>query len=456
MAVLQSEYKEWFNTKAGFPLMPYKPEDSGLSDQDDPAAAKNKLVNGVSIGTIFNANDEPSQANYQKLFQSVTFKLNAADRAAEQPPSFTAYSNYYGRTIEDVKMGSVTVSNDIQAKALDDGDTLKYTRVPRVHQLSSVSEGNTLQILNFDLATILANPQLMTTVVINPSVSTRNDYQIKLSDAAMNWLKRAFDALKAYTDTVQVTAGSAQTLGATPSQVIVNVTSRTSTNSNQLEINVVIGLDTDVTLSTDSNNVIPSQHAVKLYVDNVLLGLSLKADQVDLLALENRVNIMQGSAAPSATLKANDSDLQALASLVAGKLSKVTNDTANGVITFVQSPIVPLPTTGLQAANKDYVDNRLLNYYTKAEVDALLDIERSRIASLEVTVNNLVNTIANFPSNYYTKPQVDTLLSTKSDVTHTHTGVYHPFVAGAYTGDVTLKQLSQAQVTQGIVTWLVS
>lgn len=48
--------------------------------------------------------------------------------------------------------------------------------------------------------------------------------------------------------------------------------------------------------------------------------------------------------------------IEALTSLLAGYVALTGNQTIAGVKTFSSSPIVPTPTTGTQAANKDYAD----------------------------------------------------------------------------------------------------
>lgn len=130
--------------------------------------------------------------------------------------------------------------------------------------------------------------------------------------------------------------------------------------------------------------------------------------EADIIALENNVSSLQGSV----------SSLDSRVSSVEGQLSnKVDNSTftaldnnvvklsgnqsMNGVKTFNNSPVVPLPTTFTQAANKQYVDNTISdvlsnrkNITTNTTIDssyhkAIVFVTGNSIITIPSTLGNI-------------------------------------------------------------------
>jgi hypothetical protein len=398
------------------------------------------VVNGVTIGTIFKEDNEPTEDNYAKLFKSVTFKLNASDRAKDSTANRNLSNQIYG--------GLVTVATDAEAIGFDNGDLAKETRVPRVHHLPETIEGVNSVVTGFAITTINNAPTNSIQVARDTAINTKSVYKVNLADTFLQWQKDLVAKIKTYVDSAAISGTVA--IDAGPSLLNVVETPATGTDTKKFAIEVVVGVDTDWTFSSNSDTKIPSQKAVKTAIDAVLATVTSKAEQADMINVINILNTLTGG--NPAVQAASQADLTALTGVVNSKLSKTSNDTASGIITFTQVPATPAaPVNGNDLANKNYVDGQLLNYYTKAQVDALLDAERARIALLETAVTNLQNQLNAIPADYYTKVQTDTLLANKSDITHTHTGVYHPYIVGGLSDERIIRNLSAVKVEQGIV-----
>lgn len=446
MSIQNPEYREWFFTEEGLPLLPFDPVDTP-TEQDNPIPSKTKVVNGEIIGTIFKEDNEPTEVNYLKLSRSAIFKLNAADRAKDETnPDFTSPNT------GDVYGGHVTLATNNQAILRDNGNENLFSRVPRVSQLTEVGNSDSTVINNFAIDLIPDSPISPLSVERDITIITHSDYDVELNDDFWNWQLQTLDAVKTYVDTVDVTPGVV-TVNPGGAGLSVITDPVTGTDTHRFTINLDIPVDNDPGLTANSDNQIPSQRAVRSYVDGVVLGVGGKADQVDLDALTTRVLLMEGATPEE---KVNLSDFVALSTIVGNKLSSINDDTAAGVITFTQVPNTPvLPVNPNDIANKNYIDTTLLNYYTQAEVDALLAIERLRLDALEAQVADIYSQLAAIPNDYYNRIQVDALLDDKSDITHTHDGVYHPFVVGS-TGIEQLKRISQITLKDGIVTNIVT
>lgn len=436
---MNPEFKEWFLTQAGNPLLGFTSADNP-TEQETPAASKTKVVNGVTIGTIFKEDNEPTEENYTKLFKSITFKLNASDIAKDSANNRNAQNQIYA--------GLVTVATDAEAIAFDNGDETKETRVPRVHHLPETVEGNNVVISGFAITTINAAPVNSVAVARDITNNTKSIYKVNLADTFLNWQKDNVAKIKDYVDSSAI-SGSV-TIDSGPSLFTVNETPATGTDTKKFTVAITVGVDTDATLSSNSDTKIASQKAVKSAIDALAATIANKAEAVDVAALTTAINTLTGGqpAVPAAAA----SDLAILQSVVNTKLSKNSDDTANGIITFVQVPITNVaPTNSNHITNKAYVDGQLANYYTKAEVDSLFAVERNRISLLETAVASLQSQLNNLPSTYYNKTEVDTLLNGKSDVGHTHTGVYHPAVAGGLSDERIIRNLSAIRIENGIV-----
>lgn len=433
MSILNSEYREWFLTPEGYTLTPIVAGDTP-TDQDNPIADKSKVVGGIVIPTIFIENAEPSAVNYMKLFKSIPFKLNQSDRARDDQDALAITAN------GDFIQGLVMLATDAQAKTNDNGVINLYSRVPRVSHLPTAIAGLTTLYSGFKISTIDTTPADTIAIRVNPAVNSRNEYEFVLSDSYLDWVKQTIADTKDYVDTITLTDLGVTTDASLPSSLDIQVTPPTGVATKQFTFQLNIQPETNPLLGVN-DNAIPSQRAVKTYVDNLALNIASKADLADVTALTLRVDALE-------TGKADVSVTDALLVAIGTKLSKTNNDTAAGVITFTQSPLVPLPTTANQAANKDYVDTELLKYYTKLEVDALLNIERNRITALETAINNILAMFV----NYYTKGEVDGLLALKADLNHNHDLDYHPLVANGTTGQIVLQRSSLVTMQNGIVT----
>jgi hypothetical protein len=395
MAVNLAEYREWFLTLEGINLTPIIVGDLP-AEQDSPRTIKEVIVDGINYPIIFKQDGTKipkfDDDTYIKLFKSVPFKLNQSDRAKDSD-----HPNYFqneGDPNEGVLQGLVTVATDVEAKAFSNGDEALYTRVPRVSQLPSVGEDTgTLQLssVDFDITLIPQSPSNWINVRIDPAEDERNNYLLRVENDVLNWLRDSFDAVKQYVDSNEVIDGGITITSAAPSDIAITTVPATSTDTTKWEVAVTIGLDDDGTLAQNSTTRIPSQRAVKSYVDNTVVGINLKASQADLLALALRVDTMQGGT--GASLKANQSDFLLLQAEVANKLSRTVNDTALGVITFNQVPLTiadPVSNNGL--ARKLYVDNRDL---------LLLPLDGSRPMTGELTLaGNPLTVLGATPKQY--------------------------------------------------------
>lgn len=434
------EFKQYFVTGSGLPLLPIDVTETPVVNEG--SLPKFKVVDGMTIGLIFLEDNEPSEEIYRKLFESITFKTNTSDRARTSNDPLSVYN---GNPIA----GLVQMSTDLEAKTGINGDVTKISRAVYPSQLPSVIATPIGLTKTFDIGLIPTTPVEWLGVTIQPD-TTKNVFGVSLSPFGLDWLEAAFNATKQYIDTVNVVAGSVLNTPSGMSALSITVTPATDTNTKSFLVSLLIGLDNDPFLVSNAANVIPSQQAVKTYVDNSISMINAKADQADLLALEARVFTMEGG---TPVHKATQADLLALTNIVNTKLSKTTNDTANGVITFVQSPIVPSGATGSDAINEADVVLKLANYYTKLETDNLLNVERVRISVLEGQIVSLQDQIQNLQNDlvsYVTLAQANTLFAPLS---HNHDTVYHPLVAAAvpFTGDVSLQRLSQARIEKGIL-----
>jgi hypothetical protein len=375
--VNQEEYKEWFLTLAGNALQPLNPTEfpeEAPVDQDNPVTVRDVLIGTIRYPTIFKTSNtglEPvfDDNVWQKFLKSITFKLNAADRAldSDDPRYLSQVQIAPGNPANTrVMQGLVTVSTDDEAKAWDDGDTMKYTRVPRVHQLPEVSADITTSIPSpaFAIQLIPASPTQLMRVTIDNTVGTHNKFLVAWSDFATDWLRDSFDAIKTYVDTVLVYKGlNAVTIngvsGGGTSDINIAVTAPTPTDTRKFDISLDLVIDDDPTLSAQSKNVIPSQKAVFTFATNLLVGINTKADKTVVDALILRVDTMEGGT--GATLKANKTALDAVIADVANKLWKNQDDTMDGNLSLTAGKHIILlapPVNPNDGTNKLYVDTQ--------------------------------------------------------------------------------------------------
>ncbi len=92
----------------------------------------------------------------------------------------------------------------------------------------------------------------------------------------------------------------------------------------------------------------------------------------------------------------------------------------NGVKTFISSPVVPTPTTNMQAATKKYVDDEIINAISGGEIDlsGFVDTTTNQtIAGVKTFSSNPISTAIqlNAVNALTRKDYVDTQLGTKAD-----------------------------------------
>jgi len=166
----------------------------------------------------------------------------------------------------------------------------------------------------------------------------------------------------------------------------------------------------------------------KDYVDTQLVT---KADQSDLVTeISNRQNAdislqtqITSNTGRIVTIEGNISTLQTNLALKANDADvvKITgNQSIDGVKTFISSPVVPTPTTNMQAATKKYVDDEIINAISGGEIDlsGFVDTTTNQtIAGVKTFSSNPISTAIqlNAVNALTRKDYVDTQLGTKAD-----------------------------------------
>lgn len=429
------EFKEWFFTKAGQALLPADSEDSPIP-QETPDASKSKEINGVEIGTIFKENNEPTEINYQKFFNSVLFSLNNSNRAKDSTKNKTSKGN--------IKGGHVTIATNQEAVAKDNGDEILETRTVRPSQLPETVEGTNTANNTYSFNDIDQIPNDCIQVTKNTAVTTHSSYKVNLKDSFVNWLRDVITVIYEYIGTLLVQEGEVTVTNGT-GKVDIEKLDQTSTAAQQFKVNVRVPADNDATLSANSDDRIASQKAVKTYIDQIASQIDDKADAADLTQIQQDIVDLQNE-------KVNQTSFDLLAVQVANKVSLTGVETIADTKTFTSSPNIPNPTNGTHAVNKDFLTTTLTEYYKRTEVDALILTMQQQIDMLELNITNLNTQITSLIADSYTRTQIDTLLATKSDTTHNHNDLYHPRIANAVTGNHTLKYATNITVNNGILT----
>ncbi|NJO65338.1 MAG: hypothetical protein HC836_46775, partial [Richelia sp. RM2_1_2] len=109
------------------------------------------------------ADHKPSESTFQDLVDSVFFKQEeAADKATTSAG------------------GIVRVASDSEAKARNNGTTGSYSRVAQPSHLPSIAAATNQTISDFTGITVQST--------LDGTVTTRDEYQIKFSDAFITWL----------------------------------------------------------------------------------------------------------------------------------------------------------------------------------------------------------------------------------------------------------------------------
>lgn len=97
-----------------------------------------------------------------------------------------------------------------------------------------------------------------------------------------------------------------------------------------------VPVDTDVNLAADSNLLIPSQHAVKTYIDNEVAGISLGSGTVTLIGLSAGTGISVGGTNPvttSGTITVTNTAPDQTVTLTAGSGINITGSYPNFTVT---------------------------------------------------------------------------------------------------------------------------
>lgn len=415
MAILTKEFREHFLSLEGITLIGLNAQ-SFPEEQDIPTFNKTVTVGGIVYPTIFKKDGllEPvfSDNVWLKFTKSIAFKLNQDDRAVDSD-SVLYYQNF-GLANEAISQGLVTLATDVEAKAWNNGVETLYSRVPRVSQLpdADVEINQILTSVDFQITLIPANPNNGIVRRIDPAEDERNRFLFKLSDNYIDWLRDAFDAVKLYVDGVDVSpAPTSVTVngvlggGGSSIQVVDNPATATSTHTFIVSLNITP--DTSITLGGggSSNNIIPSQLAVKTYVDALAATIAGFATAADLTTLLTRVNTMEGGASPQATLKANQTALDALALLVDRKLFNDVDDIMDGTLTMTSGNHVIVqqdPTLADHLARKAYVD---------AQIDSRVAVAGDTMTGLLILSGDAVA-----PLGAATKQQVDAKVAKAGDI----------------------------------------
>lgn len=405
----KKEYKEFFLTLEGLPLV--GTNGNLPTNQETPPFVKRITTGGITYPTIFKKDGvvEPVFVDdiWLKFLNSITFKLNQADRANDS--NNPLYIQNVGSPNEAIVQGLVTLATDIEAKAWQNGEEARYSRVPRASQLPEVNSENNLILASsdFDITLIPQVPVLGITHRIDPAESNRNKHLVKLSDDLINWYRDSLDAVKVYVDGVDVSEAPTSvvvqgTADGQGSSIQVQDIVATATRTKNFLLSLNLNLDTDGTFSAASNNIIPSQLAVKTYIDALIPNIGGLVPQASYDSLLIRVNGMQGTDAPSATEKADQVDLDALITAMDGKLSSLDDDTAQGIITFVQVPKFSAdPVAGNDGVRLSYLESELA---TK------VDLTGDTMTGLLVLSGTPVN-----PLGAATKAYVDTRIMRTGD-----------------------------------------
>lgn len=438
------QYLEWFLTREQELLEGVEVVDLPVEQDIIPSiVSRSKLVNGVTLPTVFVKDGEPSADVYKKLLYSSLFKANSSSRARD---SDSDYKTTQGE--EKTLGGHVTVATDLEAIARNNGNEDKETRVPRTSQLTSADEAPNSAIANYDITTISATPTDGIDVDRDTSVLTRSHYLTKLTDNFLNWIKDSYNKIKTYIDTVNVRNGII-TINQLPNAINIVKTPATGTSTNLFDVNFSLFASTDSTFAGNSPSTLVSEQAIKTAYDNLLADINTRALQTDLNLLVDRVALMEGTTPEE---KANLSELNALTVTISNLANVTANESISGTWAYTVIPTVPDGGTGLQVINRNTLTSVLANYVTTTSLGTTTSNIQASIDSLTARVVALENTVAAFPATYYTKTEIDNLLLDKSDVNHTHTGTYQPFVNGGLTGTKVLRQNSTITTTNGVVT----
>jgi len=443
-SLLRPEQRQWF-------LVDYNETlPIGVYDQENPPSPKVCVYEEELQGTIFTDDSiRPAEINYEKLFNSILFKLESEDRAKDSnDPNYRSPGDGIEPNSSIIKAGHVTLATDNEAYTHDNGDESLYSRVPRTGQLPVTEEAVNIQVGDngFNINLIPTNPvdgidvEKLIRQIIDPSGNNNQTthYDVSLSDNQINWYKQAFDAIKAYIDTVMVYAGDLSANNTTEEghTISIELTPADASSTNRFTVSANIVVDNDPTLP-GSSNTIPSSLAVKTYVDSQLIQY---VTLVDFNTLEGRVTVNENAITGLQSALAGKADLTDLANYLPLAGGALTGQVTTSETTF----------TGNQLITDAWLDTVLEDYYTQAEVDALLDVERARITTLENQVADLqgrVTALESAITAFLTKPDADLLYS---PLGHTHP--YHPVVSPTITdGTYPLERLSSITVQEGVV-----
>jgi len=263
-----AEYKEWFITARYEALTALNPIDTP-KEQETPSASKEKHRKGKVIGTIFKANNEPTDKNYLKLFKSILFKLNASDRAKDSD------SLEYKTSKGDVISGHVTISTAKESYNWEDGDVDKFTRTVRPSHLPEVDKLDADVLGDFAINTINGNPK--DTIEINKTEKKDSNnnllralYTVRLNFNFLSWIKDIVSKTKDYIDTYVLHGGVVTISNVDPNEISITDTPATNVASKQHEVNLRLFISDNSDLSADRVDVPVSERAIREHVLNAI------------------------------------------------------------------------------------------------------------------------------------------------------------------------------------------
>jgi hypothetical protein len=171
---LLPERNGWF-----FRVMGQVPPANEPDQEDDYIKRKDKEIDGkvVTVDTVFVNGGLPDEDMFKKLFRSTLNRLESSDKARES--SEDEYTSIKG----DIYGGHVTLSTDEEATNRDNGDTAKYSRVPKVSQLP------TLEVITPASENYPAFNDLFAKALVLTSTDDNNlNYQLTIDPEFIDWM----------------------------------------------------------------------------------------------------------------------------------------------------------------------------------------------------------------------------------------------------------------------------
>lgn len=281
-----------------------------------------------------------------------------------------------GSFVENVnKMANLTPANVEDLSLIVQNIDAINQVAPVVDGLNDIIDNiipNLAEILDADNNAIIATEQalLATTNGAAQVALATTQTVIATEQATTATIQAGIATTQANTATTKATEASTSASNALASEAMADKWA-----NNQENIEVTIGKYSAYHWSQKAKD-FASGSAITINYDNTASGLTatniqiaideLSAEKAELTALNGKQDTLVSGT--------NIKTINSTSLLGSGDISVVSltdNETISGTKTFSSSPIVPIPTTGTEAANKDYVDSKptlpigaILNGYT--------------------------------------------------------------------------------------------